>query len=208
MTTPEHALVGVHLAIASRCFRLWSWRAVALAAVMSNAPDWDGVPMLFDMGRFEQGHRVWGHNLTVILFVSFVVALILNQWDLIGAIGKRIAGKYSSATIILDPIDCQNQLDFGAAFLTAFVSQAMHLPCDMVVSGGGGLSHWHVKPFWPIADNGYVYPLIPWGDIGPTIIMMVGLIVMAKRQRNMAATAAGSLATVIVYMLARKFLMG
>jgi hypothetical protein len=208
MTTPEHALVGVHLAIASRCFRLWSWRAVALAAVMSNAPDWDGVPMLFDMGRFEHGHRVWGHNLPVILLVSVAVAMILSQWDLIGAIGKRISGKFGSATIISDPLDGQNLLGFAAALTTAFVSQAMHLPCDMVVSGGGGLSHWHVKPFWPIADNGYVYPLIPWGDIGPTIIMMAGLIVMAKRQRNLAVTAAGSLATVIVYMLARKFLMG
>ena len=208
MTTPEHAMVGVHLAIACRWNRLWTWRAVALAAFMSNAPDWDGVPMLFDMDRFEQGHRVWGHNLTVILLVSVVVALLLSQWDLIGAIGKRIAVNYSSATIISDPIDGQNRLGFAAALTTAFVSQAMHLPCDVVVSGGGGLSHWHVKPFWPIADNGYVYPLIPWGDIGPTIIMMAGLIVMAERQRNMAATAAGSLTIVIVYMLARKFLMG
>jgi len=58
MTTPEHTLVGIHLALASGRDRAWGWRAVALAGLMSNAPDWDGLTLLVDMGWFDRGHRV------------------------------------------------------------------------------------------------------------------------------------------------------
>lgn len=205
MTTPEHTLVGIHVALACGRDRRWGWRAVALAGLMSNGPDWDGLPMLFDMARFEQGHRVWGHNLLVITLISLLVAAVLSRFDLIGLVGKRIVGRFGGQELKAVILNDAVPLGFGAALLTCLTAQMIHLPCDMVVSGGRGLSHWHVKPFWPVSDAGYVYPMIPWGDVGPTVVMMAGVIVMAKRRKDVAATSAATLACLVGYLVLRKF---
>ena len=62
-----------------------------------------------------------------------------------------------------------------------------------------------MKPFWPVSDAGYVYPMIPWGDVGPTVVMMAGVIVMAKRRKDVAATSAATLACLVGYLVLRKF---
>ncbi len=84
MTTPEHTLVGIHIAFAIGLHRIVGWRGVAMAGIASNIPDWDGLPMLFDMQRFEGGHRVWGHAVISILFSSLLAGYLQNRWDLIG----------------------------------------------------------------------------------------------------------------------------
>lgn len=205
MTTPEHTLVGLHAALACGRDRAWGWRAVALAGLISNGPDWDGLPMLVNMARFEPGHRVWGHNLPVILLISLLVAAVLSCWDLIGGVGQRLGRRFGSSEAQLFIEQDSRPLGFKAAALTALVAQALHLPCDMVASGGHGLSHWHVQPFWPFSNAGFVYPMIPWGDPGPTIILMSGLIVMAQRRRQVAATSAATLFGLVAYLLVRRF---
>jgi hypothetical protein len=72
----------------------------------------------------------------------------------------------------------------------------------MVVSGGQGMSNWPVKPFWPIWQVGYVYPLIPWGDIGPTVVMMAGIIGIAKFGRDQLV-ATLTLILLVAYMCFR-----
>ena len=74
MTTPEHTLVGIHTAIAIGAHRRFGWMVIVLAGIASNLPDWDGLPMLVDMARFESGHRVWGHNFFWIILSSLIVA--------------------------------------------------------------------------------------------------------------------------------------
>jgi membrane-bound metal-dependent hydrolase YbcI (DUF457 family) len=218
MTTPEHTLVGIHLALASGRDRAWGWRVVALAGLMSNAPDWDGLPMLFDMSWFERGHRVWGHNLPVICLVSAAVAAIVSRWDVIGRAATRATALLSRAGLSPaggpaspsppmsaghDGSGPDGPPSFRVAFLTALLAQAVHLPCDMVVSGGNGLAHWEVQPFWPFSAAGYVWPLIPWGDVGPTLILMAGIIVIASRRRAVAATSAVTLALLAAYLVSR-----
>src|SRR3954470_10983089 len=94
MTTPEHTLVGIHLAFATGLHRVAGWRAVAMAGLASNAPDWDGLPMLINMQRFEAGHRAWGHNVLAILLSSLLLGWTQYQLDWLGAIRRWAAKRF------------------------------------------------------------------------------------------------------------------
>jgi membrane-bound metal-dependent hydrolase YbcI (DUF457 family) len=205
MTTPEHTLVGIHLALAAGFHRYWP--AVALAGIASNMPDWDGLPMLVDMQRFEAGHRVWGHNLLAIVLSSLVLGWSEARYHWIERVGKRVRRYFSKTESRLDV-----SLSFSRALLAfipvALVAQLVHLPCDMVVSGGEGLSDWLVRPFWPFSNAGFVFPLIPWGDVGPTVILMAGAIVIAKWPTRVSAIATVTLLVLCLYLLARGWSRG
>ncbi|WP_254513196.1 metal-dependent hydrolase [Anatilimnocola floriformis] len=203
MTTPEHTLVGIHLALAAGCHRYWGWPAVAMAGIASNVPDWDGLPMLIDMQRFEAGHRVWGHNLLAILFAALVLGWSQAQFRWIERIGDRVRRYFSPAS---EAQASRPLLSTLLVFtLIAFVAQLVHLPCDMVVSGGEGLTDWLVRPFWPFSKAGYVFPLIPWGDVGPTVILMAGAIVLAKRPANTSLIALLTLFVLVAYLVVRGY---
>ena len=88
------------------------------------------------------------------------------------------------------------------------IAQVLHLPCDMVVSGGNGLTDWAVQPWWPFSSAAYVYPLIPWGDVGPTVIMMVGIIIIAKRNSNVSQTSLLTIMTLFGYLIVRGWYRG
>lgn len=202
MTTPEHTLVGIHLAVATGCHRYWGWPAVALAGIASNVPDWDGLPMLVDMQRFEVGHRVWGHNLLAIILSSLVLGWTQARFhwlELIGVWARRFLPSQEA--------DLQRSLTFARGLLVytliACVVQLAHLPCDMVVSGGSGLTDWLVRPFWPFSNAGYVLPLIPWGDVGPTVILMAGAIALAKMPTRVSVVSALTLVLLSVYLILR-----
>jgi purine-cytosine permease-like protein len=78
----------------------------------------------------------------------------------------------------------------------------------MVVSGGFGLNDWSVKPWWPFSQAEYVLPLIPWGDIGPTVIMMAGIILGAKRPDKLSRISTVTLMVLIAYLLVRGWSRG
>ena len=202
MTTPEHTLVGIHLAIATGCHRYWGWPAVAMAGIASNVPDWDGLPMLIDMQRFEAGHRVWGHNLLAIFFAALLLGWSQSQFHWIERSGERVRRYFSPMPS--EPHISRPLLSTLLVFtLIAFVAQVVHLPCDMVVSGGEGLSDWLVRPFWPFSNSGYVFPLIPWGDIGPTIILMAGAILLAKLPSRLSLISTLTLVVLCAYLVVR-----
>jgi LexA-binding, inner membrane-associated putative hydrolase len=211
MTSPEHTLVGIHVAFAMGLHRMLGWRSVAMAGIVSNVPDWDGLPMLIDMQRFESGHRAWGHGILSIVLTSLVLGCSQNQWDWIGRISRRMrivendrlragnANFQRSAPTISGAI----------AFTTVgLLSQALHLPCDMVVSGGNGLSDWAIKPWWPFFDASYVYPLIPWGDVGPIILMMAGIIAIAKCKTHISKISWITIVALCIYLVARGWSRG
>ncbi len=207
MTTPEHTLVGIHLVLAAGCHRYWGWPAVALAGVASNVPDWDGLPMLVDMQRFECGHRVWGHNLLAILLSSLVLGWSQARFRLPELIAERVR-RFLPAHGTKTPTSLAFFHGLLVFTLIAFVAQLVHLPCDMVVSGGSGLTDWLVRPFWPFANVGYVFPLIPWGDVGPTVILMAGAIALAKLPSRVTAVSAFTLAVLVLYLLVRGWTRG
>lgn len=200
MTTPEHTLVGIHTAIALGVYARCGWKVVTLAGVASNLPDWDGLPMLFDMAQYESGHRVWGHNLFSIALLSTVVAWAEYRYGLIEWAALRLRG-YLPKELSIERTP--PAVSFGGLWLVCCIAQVIHLPCDMVVSGGSGLSDWHIKPLWPLVDTGYVFPLIPWGDIGPTLILMGGAILLAKSPSRPASKSMATLAMLCTYLLLR-----
>jgi hypothetical protein len=207
MTTPEHTLVGIHLALACGLHRSFGWKVVALAGVASNVPDWDGLPMLFDMGRFEAGHRVWGHNVASIVLAALLLGGTQWAFDWIGTIGDWVSARFHKT---IPPRPAGESRFSGAMLAVAFtcvalVAQLVHLPCDMVVSGGSGLSDWAIQPWWPFSSTAYVYPLIPWGDVGPTVILMTGMIVIAKWRARISTISALTLIVLCAYLLMRKW---
>ncbi len=212
MTTPEHTLVGIHLAIAAGCHRWAGWPLVGLAAVASNMPDLDGLPMLIDMQRFEQLHRVLFHNFLAIALTSVVLACAESYWRWIGRLSRWLMLKFATSASSSTSERAEDSQGpawmIGVFFATSFCAQAVHLPCDMVVSGGAGLSDWHVLPFWPFSDRGFVFALIPWGDIGPTLILMAGMIWMAKRKSGLSRIALITLSTLVIYLLVRGWMRG
>jgi len=209
MTSPEHTLVGIHLAFAGRLHRICGWKGVFLAGLASNVPDWDGLPMLIDMQRFEAGHRVWGHNVLAIVTGSLVLAFTQVAFDWIGVIGRSTAKWFPrlhpDKAAGVGSAGLQSTLIFLAV---AVVAQFVHLPCDMVVSGGNGLSDWPIKPWWPFSDTAYVFPLIPWGDPGPTIILMAGIITVAKWPSRLSVSSLVTLVVLGFYLGLRGWLAG
>lgn len=202
MTTLEHSLVGIHMAIAVGAHQRFGWSVVALAGIASNVPDWDGLPMLIDMARFEAGHRVWGHNFLVIFLTSLLLAWTQSKYGWLESLRRRLSRFLPPTSYRAGDVTAPS---LQILFAYAFVSQALHLPCDMVVSGGNGLTDWQVKPFWPFSDQGRMYPLIPWGDVGPTIILMCGAIALAKLPTHARWVSFATLGVLCTYLLVRGF---
>ncbi|MEY4567149.1 MAG: hypothetical protein RLY14_2119 [Planctomycetota bacterium] len=182
-----------------------------MAGVASNIPDLDGIPMLFDMQRFESGHRVWGHAVLSMVLTSLLLGFMQDRWDWLGCIVKWLRSKLPESAIASVPKNPEWLIGGIGVVVFALIgmsAQLLHLPCDMVVSGGNGLSDWAIQPWWPFSNAAYVYPLIPWGDIGPTVILMAGIILIAKRKCQIPQTSAMTIATLCGYLLVRGLLRG
>ncbi|MDP1560864.1 MAG: metal-dependent hydrolase [Pirellulaceae bacterium] len=209
MTTPEHTLVGLHVAFALGVHRSYGWAAVTMAGLAANVPDWDGLPMLFDMQRFETGHRVWGHNLIAIFLSSLLLGWTQFRYSWIERIAGWLASKIPSLKMRDQTFDVTGpRVGTVTFFGIALISQLLHLPCDMVVSGGKGLTDWAIQPFWPFSNAGFVYPMIPWGDVGPTVILMAGIIIAAKRPARLATVSMLTLLALSAYLVARAWARG
>lgn len=162
--------------------------------------------MLVDMQRFENGHRVWGHNVFAILLTTLLVICLQRRFQWVEAAGLRVKRFL--------PADAQQLMTPTAPapirvyFLIVFAAQMIHLPCDMVVSGGKGLSDWHVCPLWPVSDIGLAFPLIPWGDIGPTMILMAGILAVATFRHRSSAVSWLALVGLVAYLLVRGWMRG
>lgn len=202
MTSPEHTLVGVHGAFALGLHCRWGWPAVAMAGLASIVPDWDGLLILLDVKQFDTGHRVWGHNLLAIAASSALLGWSQHKYRWIERVWRAVQRK--PATALLGVISEVPPTGSAGAFIgIACVAQLIHLPCDMVVSGGRGLSDWPIQPLWPFSTRELAFPLIPWGDIGPTVILMGGAIAMAKRTDLVRPLAVATLVVLGAYLVAR-----
>ena len=207
MTTIEHALVGMHGALLLGVNSRAGWAGIALATIASILPDWDGLVLLVSVEQFDAGHRVWGHNLLVIAFTSAIVAFTQYRFHWIERFARRcsrVLPSEAQSRINTPPV----AMSFLMLFILCAVCQMVHLVCDMVVSGGHGLSHWEVLPFWPFSDIGFVFPMIPWGAVGPTVILMLGAIALAKYPARPKFISGATLLLLSAYLITRGLLRG
>ncbi len=205
MTTFEHAMLGATGSIALGLHRRYGWRIVLVASIAAIAADWDGLTLLLDAELFAAGHRRWGHNLLACLLAGSAVAFLEQRYAAFSRPGLKLlqAIGLSTGTAAAGLQRGKQQPGHLAAWLTVGSAAAIsHLPADMLVSGTSELPHWHIQPFWPFSDAGYVYPLVRWGDVGLTTVLVAGMFAMALRRGAAQALAWTTLLAAAVYVAA------
>lgn len=205
MTTFEHAMIGINSALAIGLQRRHGWKIVALAGVAAVSPDWDGLTMLAGIETFDRAHRVWGHNIFVTLVVGLCLGALDYRFDLTTRAARGVLrfvkGDRPSLTI-----RAASQRGTAAAlvWLTVGALAALsHLPADLVYSGGYGLPDWEVQLLWPYSRAGFVYPMVPWGDPGVTVVLVAGMFAMVRWPAKIQRVALGTLLLVVTYVVLR-----
>lgn len=205
MTTIEHALLGANLVMATGLEKMFGWQAVALAGLCAVSPDWDGLTILWSVPLFDEAHRVWGHNLLVCSLVALLIAGIDYRRDFI----TRTARRFVHWLKLDVPKECLAVRNvFSWTGLAVWLSVGLlaswsHLAADAIFSGTDTLSDWELKLFWPFSEQGFVYPLIQWGDPGVTIIFVTGMFAMFHWKNRTDWIARLMLLVAAVYIILR-----
>ncbi len=205
MTTFEHAMIGINGAMAAGLQRRHGWKIVALAGVAAISPDWDGLTILAGMSTFNHAHRVWGHNFLVTVLLSACCAALDYRFDLTTR-ATRFALRVIKPAQPLPTLRTAPERQFNGWLLWPIVgvlAALSHLPADLVYSGGYGLPDWELKLLWPFSNQGFVYPMIPWGDPGVTLIFVAGMFAVVRWPQRIQGLAGISLALMIAYVVIR-----
>jgi len=203
MTTFEHALLGVNGVLACGLHRRFGWKLVALGGVAAIMPDWDGLPMLIDMARFEAGHRVWGHNVLACFLLGGLLGSIDYWFDLSGHLAQRLVamGPLQELAKHVDLRTHFSQRTWMVWMLVATLAALTQIPADIVVSGGKGLTDWALKPLWPFSAREFVYAMVPWGNVGVTVIFAIAMLLQIKLPDKTQQIAASALFLVALYIV-------
>jgi hypothetical protein len=207
MTVYEHAMLGATLALAAGAHRRHGWGLVAAAAAAGALPDWDGLTLALGPAAYAEGHRVWGHN---VLAAGAGGALA----GAVGYLCHRSVRARQAVRRLLPPSGAAPGPEappaFAAVALAVWaaagaVAGLSHLPADLVVSGGSGLADWRVLLLWPFSRRDWVYPILPWGDLGFTVIFLAEMFALYCWPGRARALAALTLAAGAAYLLVRAF---
>jgi hypothetical protein len=144
---------------------------VAAAAVAAAVPDWDGLSLAFGAAAYARVHRTWGHN---VLVAGITGALVGGAGYLLHRIApvRRAALRLRPGPPFPDVIPA-----FSAARLTVWavvglLAALSHLPADLVYSGHRQMRSWPLQLLWPFSDEGWVWPLVAWGDMTTTLLFI------------------------------------
>lgn len=85
----------------------------------------------------------------------------------------------------------------------AVVAALSHLPADMVVSGTATLSDWELQVLWPFSHQGWAFAMVPWGDAGISIVLVIGMFAMLRWKSSVETIARGTLGAVVAYIALR-----
>ncbi|MEO8499200.1 MAG: metal-dependent hydrolase [Planctomycetota bacterium] len=203
MTSFEHAMLGINGVLAAGLQRRYAWRIAALAGVAAISPDWDGLTILGGIELFDHAHRAWGHSVFTCAVLACVLAGLDFRFDLVGQ-GERLlcwALRLPSKALATRPDRNMNRLMIW--LLVAIVSTMSHLAADLVYSGTAELSDWHLQLLWPFSSQGFVFPMVHWGDVGVTILFVIGMFAMVRRRDWIQPIALITLILVLVYIVIR-----
>lgn len=207
MTTLEHAMLGINGVLAVGLDRRWGWQLCGMAAIVVVLPDWDGLTILGSVSLFDAAHRVWGHALVLCFPLATLFAVLDYRYDLV----TRLARWFVRVTrlAVSDPQLATRTTFSKSGFvmwiLVAIVATLSHLMSDTIVSGTAELSDWSIKPFWPFHDQGFVFPLVRWGDPCITILFVLGMFAMLRWKNRLQSIAIMTLLTVSIYSVLRGY---
>jgi inner membrane protein len=208
MTTFEHAMLGTTGALAAG-LQCRSWQIVAMAGVAAVLPDWDGLSILFGAAAFDEFHRAVGHSVLVATGVAIVVALAEYRLRFMARfaalLGQRIDGFPVEVTDLQKGISVREGVTIWT--LTAVLATWSHLAADLVFSSHGELSNWGLKLFWPCSQATYVFPAVRWGDVLPTIILVLGMFAMLRWRSCTQRLATLTLFALVGYIALRAFVL-
>jgi len=198
-------MLGINGVVATGLHRRYGWQLAAIAGVAAIAPDWDGLTFLVSVPLFNESHRVWGHNVFACVFVGLVCGAIDFRYDMVTRCGRMLM-RLLRVSVAPDLFHFRTTYPLRGFFvwiIVAIVAALSQIPADMVVSGTKVLADWPVKCFWPISDRGYVFPLVPWRDVGITIVFSVGMFAMVKWRNRTSMIAIATLIAVLLYIAVR-----
>jgi hypothetical protein len=202
MTVYEHAMIGINGSLAMGLHRRHGWQIVALAGFAATLPDLDGVTILLGPNLYAEGHRLWGHNLLVAGLVAAFVSAIVYQTDAATKAQRWLARRWKAFSVCGDPTETPHRRMELCLWIVVGVAAAYtHLLTDILFSGGRNLPIWGVPLLWPFAGMAWAYPLVPWGNIGATVILAASMFAMLYWQAWIRTIATGSLIGVVAYMI-------
>lgn len=204
MTSYEHAMIGIDGALAAGLHRRYGWRIVAFAGLAAVLPDWDGLTLLLGAQCYALGHRVWGHNLMVAGLLGVVVAAVVWRLDLLGRAQKMLAARWAMFQVDTAASPTRSPIEEVLVWIAVgLVAAYSHLAADCLYSAGAGLSAWELPLLWPFSRRLFARPMVPWGDVGTTLILVVGMFAMVRRPGRCQAIAVVTLVLVIGYIVVR-----
>ena len=71
------------------------------------------------------------------------------------------------------------------------------------MSGAAQLTDWELKLLWPFSTRGFIFPLVPWGDPGVSVILVAGMFALWHWQRRMQFVATTTIVATVGYLVAR-----
>lgn len=205
MTTYEHAMLAIDGTLALGLHRRYGWQIAALAGCSAVLPDWDGLSILMGANCYAAAHRVWGHNLLVAGLLGAIFGWVFYRFDFLTNVQQAAARKWPLfATQNPDLSPPQRSPHAALVWIAVgFFAAYSHLLGDLLFSAGKNLPVWRIPLLWPVSDKGFAYPMVAWGDVGPTVIFATGMLVMARHPRYIQATAICTLLLVAAYILLR-----
>lgn len=197
MTPFEHAMVGINLTLVCVAQKRHGWGLAIATGAAAALPDWDGLSILFGARAYSTVHRVWGHNLLVAGLVGAATGAVgyLCQRSLPIRRALKVEstpGPYSSEAIL-------------TWVLLGTVAGVSHVPLDVIFSGPAGAA-WPVVVFWPFSDSGWAKPLVPWGDLGGTIIFIAEMFALYRYPQWSRALAFLASLLLLAYIAVRAWL--
>jgi membrane-bound metal-dependent hydrolase YbcI (DUF457 family) len=165
-------------------------------------PDFDGLTILLGANLYAEAHRLWGHNLLVAGLVAAVASVVVYQGDVLTKTQKWLAKRWK-AVPDSSPMQAHRLSELLLWVVVGVVAAYSHLLMDIFFSSGRQLQTWGVPLLWPFVPTTWAYPLVPWGDIGVTVVFAASMLVMLRWQEWVRTIATGTLIAVAGYMAIR-----
>jgi hypothetical protein len=78
-----------------------------------------------------------------------------------------------------------------------------HLPADLVCGGTRDRPDWPLPLLWPFSHQGWAYPILDWGDLGPVLIFIGAMFALYHWPARAQLIACASLLALAGYLATR-----